>query len=249
MPEARIDDRGLSDVIGFVLVFALILAAVIFVSTSGLSQLEGIRSNEQIDNAERAFDVIAENLADVYAGGAPSRATEIDLASGSLSLGAPITMNVTNGSSTLVQQEITPVIFKGEGEARIVYAGGAIFRTRGDGGVVVRDPPVVVSPDGVHVTVVGTRTRNAKTVVGGTVRLRSERSSAFLAVYGTEDTLWVNVTSPRAEQWETALEGPGVTCVSGGATPTNVVACNLATGGTPTNVAVSVVRIDVSIST
>ncbi|QGN07483.1 hypothetical protein Hrd1104_09300 [Halorhabdus sp. CBA1104] len=248
MPKGRLDERGLSDVIGFVLVFALIMASVVFVSTSGLTALADIRTNEQLDNAERAFDVIAENLMDVYAGGAPSRATEVDLASGSLSLGTPITMNVTNGSATLVEQQITPIIFRGEGDAQIVYAGGAVFRTRDTGGVVVREPPMVVSSDGVHVTVVGTRARNENTVSGGTVRLRSEQSSEFLAVYDTEDTLWVNVTSPRAEQWKAALEGPAVTCVSGGATPSDVTACEL-TGGTATSVAVSVVRIDVSIST
>jgi len=249
MPETPLDDRGISDVIGYVLVFALILGAVVIVSTTGLSELADIRTNEQIDNAERAFDVIAENLGDVYASGAPSRATEIDLASASLSLGTPITMNVTNGSTTLLRQQITPIVYEGEARSRIVYEGGAVFRTQDDSGVVLREPPVITAPDGVHVTVVGTRSRQADSVTGGTVRLRSERASAFLAEYGTEDPLWLNVTSPRWEQWETALQRPGVSCLSGGATPTDVVACNLTASGAPTRVAVSVVRIDVSITT
>lgn len=243
----RDDDRGLSEVIGYVMVFALILTGVIFISTMGLSSLEDIRSNEQIDNTERAFDVISQNIADIYQRGAPSRTTEIDLGSGRISLGSPIVMNISNESTVITEKRISPIVYTVD-EDSIVYAGGAIFRTRDDSGVVLQKPPIIVNDDGIHVTLVGTRTRETNTLGGGTARIRAVKSYSRLAAYdtqGTHDTLWVNVTSPRSSLWEEAMDGPQMTCYSGSDTPTDVVACRYSY---PDTVAVSVVMIDVSLS-
>lgn len=249
--QRRLDDRGVSEVIGFVLVFALILGTVIFVSTSGLSGLEAVRSAEQVDNAERAFDVVAENIAEIYRHGAPSRTTEIDLASASLSLGSPINVNVSNGSRVLSDQDITPIVYGEGGDEHIVYVGGAVFRTRDGSGVVLRDPPIRVTDQGMALTVVGTRSRTEDSVAGGTVRLRAERSNARLKAFdttGAHGTLWVNVTSPRWELWEQALDEPRVDCLSGADTPTDVVACEVYSGGAPDRVAITLVQMDLELS-
>ena len=89
------DERGVSDVVGFVLVFALVTATVGVVYTTGIQGLTGSRDVERVNNAERAFDVFANNVDDVIRRGAPSRATEVKLADADLHYGAPVTVNLT----------------------------------------------------------------------------------------------------------------------------------------------------------
>ena len=97
-------NRAVSEVLGFILVFALVTTTMSFVYVSDLASLEERRDAERIDNAERAFDVLADNVEDIYRRDAPSRATEIRLAEARLRLAdsTEITISVVNGSNVTV---------------------------------------------------------------------------------------------------------------------------------------------------
>jgi len=58
----RDDGHGLSDVLGYVLVFSLVVTSVLVVTVGGLSAVENARDAERAQNAERAFDVVATNF-------------------------------------------------------------------------------------------------------------------------------------------------------------------------------------------
>ena len=89
------DRRGVSETIGFVLVFSLIVLTVGVVLTVGYGGLQDARDAERVNNAERAFDVLADNVEDITHRGAPSRGTEVRLAEASLGAGSPTYLNVT----------------------------------------------------------------------------------------------------------------------------------------------------------
>ena len=74
--EPAADGRGVSEVISFVLVFSLIAATVALVYVSGIGGLESTRSSQRVTNAERAFDVLHDNIANIHRRCTPSRATE-----------------------------------------------------------------------------------------------------------------------------------------------------------------------------
>ena len=80
------DTRGVSEIVGFILVFSLVLGTITLVYASGLSGLDDTRDAERITNAERAFDVLANNFQQMGRGEAPNRATEIKLAEAQLSV-------------------------------------------------------------------------------------------------------------------------------------------------------------------
>lgn len=71
------NDRGVSDTLGFVFVFAIILSTVAVVTTIGMAGLQDTRDVERVNNAERAFDILGDNMEDIADRGAPSRATEV----------------------------------------------------------------------------------------------------------------------------------------------------------------------------
>jgi hypothetical protein len=195
-------------------VFALVVSTVILVALVGFGALEETRDQEELNNAERAFDVMADNMADIHEEGAPSRATEISLQSAQLEVGDSIMINVTainqSGGSEINEFPIDPIVFS-SGDSQIVYSGGAIFRTQNDGGFIVKAPPLLHDSDDLLLPIVQTRHRgDISSTSGQTVRVRAENRQrrpvpGFNEAPTSLQTIVINVTSPRAGLWETYL--------------------------------------------
>lgn len=246
-------DRGASEVLSFALVFGLVVTSVAIISVSGVQSLQSARDAEQLNNAERAFDVLSDNVEDVARRGAPSRATEINLAGAQLVAQHNVTMKVTlvddGGHDEVVERQIRPIVYEGNRERTVVYEAGATFRTTRSGGTVVAGPPLVLDSNRGFVQIVALQSRNRQSAGGTTVLVRTIERSTELAVAdrsGSFDDLVVNVTSPRADLWATYFEERGFTSVAGG---TNAAGDEFVTyeRPAPDTVFVTVSEIDVEI--
>lgn len=219
------DGRAVSDVLGFVLVFALVTATVGVVYTTGIAGLQDARADERVENAERAFDVLASNVDDTVQRNAPSRATEIRLADARLGYGDPVTLNVTFlGTGDSYETQVRPVVYRADG-GRVVYEAGAVLRQQDDGVRMVREPPMtfrdaavvplVVTRPGDRSAVGGSRTVLVRTVV-------AKRSVVAARSNGPNPVdVRLNVTSPRAPAWQRYLEAEaGASCSLDGDTAT-----------------------------
>ena len=201
-------DRAVSDVIGYVLIFTLIVSSVGIVSTVGFETREDRQRAERLNNVERAFDVFATNVEDVYRGGAPSRATEMRLAGGTLQYGEPTAITVRRADDHTVNHtmELTPLVYS-EGESRVVYAGGAILRGEPRGSAMLRDPPFVLDEERSLLPFVRTTRSVGPTELtrDGTVRVESRRTNVnattrpALAAGGDLELV---VDSPRDTAWD-----------------------------------------------
>lgn len=255
------NDRAVSEILGFTLIFALILSAVALVSVIGFADLDDTRQFEQSNNAERAFDVLADNMDDVLLRGAPSRATEIKLTNAQLYTGDQVTINIsandsTRGLANLNNSVYTyqPIVYEGEGNTQIIYSNGAVFRDQRDGGRVVRDPPFVIEQDRLHMPIAKTQTRtgSAQSIGGTTIRLRAieadaARSLDVLARDTPYRNVTINVTSPRYELWENYLsEQPGVRSCATDETTESVV-CRVAYNGAGTPERISINRVSINV--
>lgn len=144
-------DRGVSEVISFALVFSLIVATVALVYVSGIGGLEATRSGEQVNNAERAFDVLADNIKDIHREGAPSRATEIKLSDAQMEFGDQVRFNVTIRNKLAPNASVItyrPITYSADSGTRLVYANGALFREDRGGTVMNREPSFLLAYDG-----------------------------------------------------------------------------------------------------
>ena len=245
-------DRGVSETLGFVFVFAIIVFSVGTVYAVGMSGLQDARDAERVDNAERAFDVFADNVGDVVTGDAPSRATEVKLADARVYVGDPVTVNVsgTNGAGPdfSYEYELAPIVYDAGGDTRLVYAGGAVFRTERTGGVVVTDPPLVLNSERVAVPIVQTRSRSQSIGGSTTILLRAntpdnEARKVLVGRRSGNYDVTVNVSSPRAELWRRTLSArPDVDCSIGVNSPT-LASCVVTDAD---RVYVTVTRIDVT---
>jgi hypothetical protein len=205
------NDRAVSDVVGYVLVFSLIIATVGVVTTVGFSTLDDRQSAERINNVERAFDVFATNLEDVYRQGAPSRATEMRLAGGTIRYGEPATVTIRDANDPNINHTMvaTPLVYA-ESDSEIVYFGGAILRGEPDGSVTLREPPFVLEPDRSMLPLVRTTRAPGRSEVtrDGTVRIESRRTNVNATTNSTladGGDLELVVDSPRERAWDRYL--------------------------------------------
>jgi hypothetical protein len=205
-------DRAVSDVIGYVLVFSLIIATVGIVTAVGFSTIEDRQRDERINNVERAFDVFAANVEDVYRGGAPSRATEIRLSGGTVRHGDPVTVTIAvdgdPGTNVTVSPE--PLVYD-DADTEIVYVAGAVIRSEDSGSVMLKEPPFRTDSSTVLFPLVRTfRTTGPESLsADGTIRI----TSTALSVNTTHSTPFesaenynVTVESPRSDAWARYFE-------------------------------------------
>jgi len=213
------DRRGVSETIGFVLVFSLIVLTVGVVLTAGYGSLQNARDAERVTNAERAFDVLADNIEDITHRGAPSRGTEIRLAEATISSGPPTYLNITgfndDGSQrfTTENYSVEPVVYRAD-DTRIRYAAGAVTRIQTDGAGMVETPSFVLSDEHVVVPIVQLSVEERAIAGSKTVLVRTEQRIRRIVVddTGGTDSLRFNVSTPAPGPWEQYLEGKGMSC-------------------------------------
>lgn len=212
------DRRGVSETIGFVVIFALVVSTVGVVYTVGYAGLQDARDAERVNNAERAFDVLANNMADILLRGAPSRGTEIRLAEASIGAGPPTYINVsaTNSSGSTISSgnySIEPIVYEAD-DTQIRYAAGAVTRIQRDGSVMLNEPPFVLDAEKFVVPIVQVSTDDNTVAGSKTVLVRAERRIRQPIVTENQafDTVTLTISTPAPEAWERYLTDAGMAC-------------------------------------
>lgn len=243
--------RAQSETLGFVLVFAIVVSTIGLVYAGGFSGLADVRDAERLNNAERAFEVLADNMEDITQRNAPSRATEVKLAGANLEITEPIgvEVNVTELSTGTVvftgRYDLRPIVFDAGTGTEIVYVQGAVIRQQGESGIVGHESTLMFNGSRTVIPIVQTRLDGTASVGGSTtVLVRADHATTNLDHANTSDTyeVWFNLTSPRAGTWQDYLEDEGGvdSCRRSGDT----VSCEIVTE----RVYVSTVKIDVALA-
>jgi phenylalanyl-tRNA synthetase alpha subunit len=214
--DAVLDRRGVSETVGFVLVFGIVVSTVAVVYAGGFDALTAARDAQQFDNTERAFDVMDSNIEDLAVRGAPSRTTEILLSDGTIRFGDPVTFNVSAGGSNYYTTTIRPVTYQADDGDSIVYVNGAVFRQYGDRAIMF-DEPRFVAGNRTLVPYVITRADSNNVSTDNTRRLlvRTRVTDREVRTF-TDTTANLTITSPRAPAWQRYFEDElDATCMGG----------------------------------
>lgn len=207
------NERGVSEVLGFVLVFALVTGTIGIVYATGISGLHNAQQAEKLENVERAFDVLADNVDDLHRTGAPSRGTEVKLAGGSVRVGDPVTVRIRaeNSSNPLDNatyvQTVEPIVYEDDGGTSILYVQGAVIRSQSGGVTMLREPDWIARSNRSVLSRISTHGESGGISGSGTVLIVTQAGSRTLqtpfSVDGSSTAVVnVTVTSPRAEAWE-----------------------------------------------
>lgn len=227
--------RAQSSVIGFVFVFSLIGLTVGATFVFGLSTLDSSQEVEQLNNMERAFDVLHDNLDGIVREDDPRRATEIKLSGGTLAVDdrTRMAVEIENASDPTDNASIgasnPPIVYGDEGGS-VVYSKGSLIREGSGGSFMFVEPPWIVDADRTVLPLIVTREAENRTRVGGerTVLVTAAAQSrslarAFTTGAGHDATVTVTVESPYADAWGRYFDAQGMTAVDGDASDDEVV--------------------------
>lgn len=221
MSHLETDDRAVSEALSFALVFGLVIGSIAIVYTFGLGGLADARDHERINNAERAFEVLGENLEDIVLEGAPSRSTQIRMADATLSVGDGAYLQIsgkdpaTGNEYYLPTYQLRSVSFSA-GDSSVRYVGGAVIRSdAGGNGVMTRDPPFVFDSDRAAIQIVRLSSAGSVAVSGDrVVQVRTERTlrSDRVVERRSFGSVELNVSTSTPEPWHRYFESQGLTC-------------------------------------
>lgn len=137
------DERAVSEVLGYVMTFSLVVTAASLLFVAGQGTVGDIRDDEQINNGDRAMIALAENMNDLSSARGPKREGEIRLAGGTLTFddGAAMTVTVDDGGTTVGPTPIgSGSLVYALNDRSVRYESGAVFRGGPESVVMEREP-------------------------------------------------------------------------------------------------------------
>lgn len=232
-------NRAVSNTLGYVLLFAVVITSLTVVGTVGVGSLEDARDGTLLMNAEQSMQGVASAAGDVHREDV-SRTSRVRIRRGSLQPGDETTITVrvldsSDGSTTTVTKTFKPIVYRSK-DVRVVYEGGAVIRQQDGGSVAIREPSYVLSQDRAIVPVVGTtpNSESSESVSGSNAqvhlsRLDSQVKQPTTLDSGDEITVQVDTSGRRTGAWNEILEsvsGPGC-LMSGPASGPAEVTCTI----------------------
>ena len=209
-------DRGVSEVVSFILTFSMITMMVGILYTAGFVSLDQLQTGNQMQNAEGVFFAIADSLGELQEGQAPKRAGSLDLdvgASVAVINESEIDVVVHNATGTPFSRTLTTRSLDYRLEDRAVtYETGAVFRANKGNSAMVREPTGIFcspSTDSAVVSVVTLVDPDGASVASGTATVTARQQSTTLLFpdsrndsdIGSIENATVDVTSPHADAW------------------------------------------------
>lgn len=131
------DDRGVSDVVAFVLTFSIIILSIGTVSIVGVDNLTEFRDTEQINSAERGMSALAASFEDIHSHSDRFRAMELSLSGGAIRTASESTLQISvadpSGPDSTWTYDVGSLRHRLDtpaGNVLISYEGGGVFSSR-----------------------------------------------------------------------------------------------------------------------
>lgn len=220
----RSADRGVSEVVGFVLMFSIIIASVGLVATFGFQQLEENRADQELRNAERVMQLVERDYDALQQGEATVRSNEIDASRGSVLFSDDGSIGVfvenSNGATFTDTYQMGTIRYEVD-DTSVAYQGGMVGRaSSGQSQRAITPPSIRCSPsqNAAIVSLVTLDTPDRQ--VSSTVRIVG-RTNGTDIIYPRDrpgtgggqgpriDGITLFVTSEYGDAWRSALLDSG----------------------------------------
>lgn len=219
-------NRAQTETLGFIFVFSLIVMTIGAVYAVGFPAMQDARDAEQTSNMERAFEVLDDNFDDIVYHGAPSRATEIKLSGGQLSVTDTTTIdvyveNTSNASrNTSFSASTRPIVYSAD-ETEFALAFGAIIRSDRGNAVVRSRPNWIVDERRTVIPFLLTVQGGGQTSIGGSGTMLVVGRGRPPGITGSFEpngsdaraNVTVTISSERADAWGRYMDSRGMTPV------------------------------------
>jgi len=231
-PTTRRGRRGASEILGFVLLFSLIVTSTGLAFTVAFDSLEGAQNDHQNENAEAAFRRLAGKFQQLGDRGAPLRAGDLSVAPAGLSTGRELELEVTvhrpSGDRSRTFRSAT--LSYALDDTAVAYEADAVLRRDGDGVAVLSPPSMRCDPDRTVLSFTALDATGPTSVAAESVTVvgRHRDTSLWFPVdrtgpgnAGAATGVSVAVDSPNGDGWNRYFErAPGWTDPDGDGTYT-----------------------------
>ena len=202
-------ESAVSEVVGFILVFSIIMLAIGVIYAVGYPSIQSSKENTQFQNMEQSFMVLQSNINTVAFGQAPVRTLKTSLGGGSL------TVYPSKGSITISPGDwsvpIGAIEYEKNGRS-IAYEGGGVWEKYPAGAAIkLSEPRIFVHNTStgnrsVFVSIINISSEIGISSVGGegaaSVVARFNRSSSpYINSTSVPYTVTITVTSDYADAW------------------------------------------------
>ncbi|MFP8953617.1 hypothetical protein ACLI4Z_11665 [Natrialbaceae archaeon A-arb3/5] len=215
------DDRGISEVLSFILVFSMLLVSVGVVGLVGFQSIGDYQDVEQLGNAERAMDAFADNANDVVRyDGVTRRSGDLALRGGTVSPGDSGSevnnLTVYNSTSDPVwnwsdeyDENIGAFTYETDSET-IAYEGGGVFRSSDDGGSAVTTDPMLTCRENTAlvslVKINSSDDRSIQSPDGVEFDVRESENATTREYFNDTENVTIDVDGEHADGWEMYFE-------------------------------------------
>ncbi len=186
--------RAVSDALGFVLLFSIIVTGIGVVYVFGVPAVDDLRAHQQTESATTAMQAVAVGLDSIQRGDSSTRSMDIVLDGRTLGVTSGTTLTVSNRSESLLSVD-RALVYAADRSSAVAYHGGAVFRRDGDASVLRREPSFRCTDDRVVLTVVEVTGPSRPAVSAGSARIIAERRSVETVLIGDDGNQEVVVTA------------------------------------------------------
>jgi hypothetical protein len=132
--EASSTDRSVSDIIGFTIMFSIILLGAGAISITGGSQIADLSEAEEVRSAERGMQSVAATLQPMVSDGDPRRSFSIAFSNSNVLVNES-TLNITTDDGSDINNIVRQInsleqsFDRSNGDITVRYEGGGVFRS------------------------------------------------------------------------------------------------------------------------
>jgi len=201
--------RGVSEVVGYLLVFSIVVTIVSVIYASGMPMVERTKENSALQSMETVFITLQSNIKKVALAQSPVRTMKLNLIKGSISANK-IAGTITVNGQTIQFGNIEYTL----GARKMIYELGAVIESTPGGSIIVSDPPIFFTNSGgkAHVFISVINASGTFSAGGGIAEMsmRQDNPSNDTRVFynGTVDYGYVNISinSSYAYAWINYLQ-------------------------------------------
>lgn len=142
--QRRRSERGQSNPIAVVLVFALVIASTTVIVVFGATAIQDSQNQLGAQTAENAMTQLDSQASLVALGSSETQTVALggtDSSNYRVAEGGTMTVTVQGRADPILEEELGSVVYEDDSGTTIAYQGGGVWRTDGNGDAVMVSPP------------------------------------------------------------------------------------------------------------
>ncbi len=200
------NDKAVTEVIGFIYIFAIVILAMSLIFVMGYPALQSSMDETIFESTEQSFIILQTDMKMVAFDQVPVKSLAVQLQSSTISVtnNSNITIEINDGTDTIYGSG--GIEFQ-KNDKVLTYEDGAVFKEYPSGTIMVSNPRIYTDRiNGNNITTIGIVSVNGTSSIGGasiaTVIMKWDNSSVNT---GTNVNVSLTINSIYAPEWESYL--------------------------------------------